>query len=399
MPDTHTVVTRNTWGSRIRKSSDNALIGLVLIPLCLWWLWTNEGRPDLSEIAKVSVAVASNTIDASNDGLFVSLSGTLVSTEQLGDEPYMLPNKYIALSRISEMYAWNETTSTTETVDEVGGGSTTTTTYTYDTGWTTSPQSSSSFEFAEGHENPSKSIESAYLTVTSAHVGAYQIDPTTITLPDGQAVDIQPDARIADYGYVQDGNFLYNGAPSSPQVGDMRLSYEALPNAIAVTVLGKINAGTIDPYTDKIDPQFSRTMYRVFLGSRDDAIALLHDEYVYEIWFNRFLGILGLWIALGLLTDPIIKILDGVRFVGSVAEAIMRTVNAIVAIAVGVTTIIISMVFHNVYLLIVVIGCILIGALVYLRSRFGKAGSDKEVATVAKEMTETDTQTDTASSS
>jgi hypothetical protein len=179
----------------------------------------------------------------------------------------------------------------------------------------------------------------------------------------------------------------------------MRLSYEALPNATSVTVLGKINAGTIDPYTDKIDPQFSRTMYRVFLGSRDDAIALLHNEYLTELWMNRFLGILGLWIALGLLTDPIIKILDGVRVVGSVAEAIMRTVNAIVAIAVGVTTIIISMVFHNVYLLIVVIGCILIGALVYLRSRFGKTGSDKEVATVAKEMTETDTQTDTASSS
>jgi hypothetical protein len=398
MPDTHTVVTRNTWGSRIRKSSDNALIGLVLIPFCLWWLWTNEGRPDLSEIAKVSVAVAGNTIDASNDGLFVSLSGTLVSTEQLGDEPYMMPNKYIALTRTSEMYAWNETTSTTETVDEVGGGSTTTTTYTYDTGWTTSPQSSSSFEFAAGHENPSKSIESAYLTVSEAHVGAYQIDPTTITLPEGQAVAIQPDARIADYGYVQNGGFLYNGSPSSPQVGDIRLSYAALPNAIAVTVLGKINDGTIDPYTDKIDPQFSRTMYRVFLGSRDDAIALLHNEYVYEIWFNRILGVVGLWIALGLLTDPIIKILDVVKVVGSVAEAIMRTVNAIVAIAVGGATIIISMVFHNVYLLIVVIGCILIGALVYLRSRFGKTGLDKKVPAVAKEMGEADTQTDTTSS-
>ena len=77
MPDTNTVVTRNTWRSRIRKSSDNALIGLVLIPLCIWWLWTNEGRPDLSELAKISVAVASDTIDASKDGLFASISGKL----------------------------------------------------------------------------------------------------------------------------------------------------------------------------------------------------------------------------------------------------------------------------------------------------------------------------------
>lgn len=105
MSDTYTVVTRNSWESRIRKSSDNALIGLVLIPLCIWWLWTNEGRPDLSGVAKVSVAVASDTIDASKDGLFASISGKIISPERLGDEPYMVPNAYIALTRTSEMYA------------------------------------------------------------------------------------------------------------------------------------------------------------------------------------------------------------------------------------------------------------------------------------------------------
>lgn len=399
MPDTNTVVTRNTWGSRIRKSSDNALIGLVLIPLCIWWLWTNEGRPDLSELAKISVVVASDTIDASKDGLFASISGKIISPERLGDEPYMVPNAYIALMRTAEMYAWEETSTTTETVDDVGGGSTSTTTYTYDTKWTTSPQSSESFYFSEGHYNPSKSIESAYLTVSEAHVGAYRVDPTTITLPDGQAVDIQPVDNIVDYGFTLTDNTLYNGSPSSPQVGDMRLSYTALPNATSVTVLGKINAGTIEPYTDKIDPVFPRTMYRVFLGSRDDAIALLHNEYVTELWMNRVLGILGLWIALGRLTNPIIKILDVVAVVGATADTIMRPVNAIVAITVGVTTILISMVFHNIFLLIGVLALILLVAVRYLRSRYGNTASDKKAAAVKKEMVEADTQTDTASSS
>ncbi len=399
MPDTHTEVTRNTWESRIRKSSNNVLVGLALIPLCLWWLWTNEGRPDLSTLAQQSVAVASNTIDASKDGLFASISGTLISTEQLGDTPYMMPNNYIALIRTSEMYAWNETVDSSEAVDNVGGRSTTTTNYTYDTGWTTSPQSSGSFKFAEGHENPSKSIESAYLTVTSAHVGAYQIDPTTITLPEGQAVDVQPDTNIADYGFVQDGNFLYNGSPSNPNVGDMRLSYKALPNAIAVTVFGKINSGTIDPYTDRLDANFSRTMYRVFLGSRDDAIALLQAEYVHEVWVNRMLGVVGLWIALGLLTDPIIKILDGIKIVGSAVTAIMQTVNIVVALTVGGTTIIISMVFHNLYLLIGVIAFILIGVLVYLRAHYGETESDKQITVGSKELAKTNQHTDTTSSS
>jgi hypothetical protein len=389
MPDTYTVVTRNSWESRIRKSSDNALIGLVLIPLCIWWLWTNEGRPDLSELAKISVVVASDTIDASKDGLFASISGKIISPERLGDEPYMVPNAYIALMRTAEMYAWEETSTTTETVDDVGGGSTSTTTYTYDTKWTTSPQSSGSFEFPFGHYNPSKSIESAYLTVSKAHVGAYGVDPTTITLPDGQAVDIQPVANIADYGFTLTNNTLYNGSPSSPQVGDMRLSYTALPNATSVTVLGKINAGTIEPYTDKIDPVFPRTMYRV----------LLHNEYLTELWMNRVLGILGLWIALGLLTDPIIKILDVVAVVGATADTIMRPVNAVVAITVGVTTILISMVFHNIFLLIGVLALILLVAVRYLRSRYGNTVAGGRVPAVTKEIAEADTQTDTASSS
>lgn len=387
MPDTNTVVTRNTWGSRIRKSSDNALIGLVLIPLCIWWLWTNEGRPDLSELAKISVVVASDSIDANKDGLFAAISGKIISPERLGDEPYMVPNEYIALTRTSEMYAWEETSTTTETVDDVGGGSTSTTTYTYDTKWTTSPQSSESFEFPDGHYNPSKSIESAYLTVSEAHVGAYRVDPTTITLPDGQAVNIQPVDNIADYGFTLADNTLYNGSPSYPQVGDIRLSYTALPNDITVTVLGKINAGTIEAYTDKIDPVFPRTMYRVFLGSRDDAIALLHEEYLTELWMNRFLGVLGLWIALGLLTAPIIKILDVVAVVGTAAETIMRPVNAVVAITVGSATILISMVFHNIYLLIGVLALILIVAVRYLRSRYGNTVAGGKVP----EPAETDT--------
>ena len=140
-------------------------------------------------------------------------------------------------------------------------------------------------------------------------------------------------------------------------------------------------------------------MYRVFLGSRDDAIALLQAEYVHEVWVNRMLGVVGLWIALGLLTDPIIKILDGIKIVGSAVTAIMQTVNIVVALTVGGTTIIISMVFHNLYLLIGVIAFILIGVLVYLRAHYGETESDKQITVGSKELAKTNQHTDTTSSS
>jgi hypothetical protein len=392
MPDQYTEVTHNSWGSRIRKSTNNALIGLVLIPLCIWWLWTNEGKSDLSELAKGSVAVTSNTIDANKDGVFASISGRLSSKEQLGDVPYMVPNAYIALKRTAEMYAWEESIKTTETKDDVGGGATTTTTYTYDTIWTTSPQSSASFHFSDEHQNPSKSIDSAYFTVSDAHVGAYRIDPTTITLPEGQIVDVQSVENIADYGFTLANNTLYNGAPDSPRVGDIRLTYTALPNDIAVTVFGKINNGVIESYTDKPNQTIPRTLYRVFIGSREDAITLLREEYVSDLWTNRLLGILGLWIGLGLLTDPIIKILDVVAVVGNAAETVMRPVNAIVALTVGGATILISMVFHNIYLLIGMLVVVAIVASRYIQSYRDKAQAASNVPAPAVADANTSTE-------
>jgi hypothetical protein len=271
------------------------------------------------------------------------------------------------------MYAWKETSSSKEVKDTVGGGSTTTTTYTYSKEWTSSPATSSSFEHPEGHDNPTKSIDDASYKVSAATIGAYTINPATIELPGGDKVDVKPADGIQ--GFFKSGRYLYNrdGANSAPQVGDMRISFTALKSGVSVTALGKLNAGAIESYTDESFTEGQRTLYRVFLGTRDDAIATLHFEYVLWIWVFRILGILGLWIGLGLLVDPIVKLLDVVGVVGSVADGIMGFVNFFVALAVGGTTIIIGMLFHNIYFLILVIALIIAGVVYYLRTHSIKA--------------------------
>jgi hypothetical protein len=373
MGNQFTKVTRNSWGSRIAGSFGGVIIGIILIPLCIWGLWNNEGTKDLSELAKKSVVVASDSVDSSKDGVFASVSGKLVSEEQIGDDPFMVPGPYITLDRSAEMYAWKETTSSTEEKDTVGGGSTTKTTYTYTKEWTSSPAASSSFEYPAEHENPTKSIDDASYKVSAATIGAYTINPDTISLPGGDKVDVKPADGIE--GFYKNGRYLYNreGANSAPQVGDMRISFTALKNGVSVTALGKLNAGAIESYTDESFTEGQRTLYRVFLGTREDAIATLHFEYVWWIWVIRILGILGLWLGLGLLVDPIVKILDVVGVVGSVADGIMGFVNFFVALAIGGTTIIIGMLFHNIYFLILIIVLIIAGVVYYLRTHSIKA--------------------------
>jgi hypothetical protein len=373
MADQFTKVTRNSWGSRIAGSFGGVIIGIILIPLCIWGLWNNEGTKDLSELAKKSVVVSSDSVDSSKDGVFASVSGKLVSDEQIGDDPYMVPGPYITLNRSAEMYAWKETTSTKEEKDTVGGGSTTTTTYSYSKEWTSSPATSSSFEHPEGHDNPTKSVDDASYKVSAATIGAYTINPDTIELPGGDKVDVKPADGIQ--GFFKGGRYLYNreGANSAPQVGDMRISFTALKSGVSVTAMGKLNAGAIESYTDESFTDGKRTLYRVFLGTREDAIATLHFEYVMWIWIIRILGILGLWLGLGLLVDPIVKILDVVGVIGSVADGIMGFVNFFVALAVGGTTIIIGMLFHNIYFLILIIALIIAGVVYYLRTHSLKA--------------------------
>jgi hypothetical protein len=255
-----------------------------------------------------------------------SVSGKLVSDEQIGDDPYMVPGAYITLDRSAEMYAWKETERVPRNQDTVGGGSTTTTTYTYSKEWTSSPADSGSFNHPAGHENPAKTIDDASYKVSAATIGAYSIDPQTITLPGGDKIDVKPADGIQ--GFFKSGRYLYNrdGANSAPQVGDMRISFTALKSGVSVTGW-KLNAGAIESYTDESITEGKRTLYRVFIGTRDDAIATLHFEYVLWIWIFRILGIFGLWLGLGLLVDPIVKILDVVGVAGSIADGIMGFVN------------------------------------------------------------------------
>lgn len=380
MSDQYTVTTRNSWGSRIRNSFSGILFGIILIPLALWGLWWNEGRPDLSEYAKESVAIDGSTVDTSVDGTFVSLTGKITSDEELGDAPYFLPGAYITLSRSTEMYAWVQKTETKEEVDNVGGGSTTTTTYTYTKEWTSSPADSSSFEYPSGHENPSKTIDNASFAVTEAKIDAYTLYPSAgVEMPGGS--DVNGDSGELPAGYVKSGKYIFtrDGAQSSPQVGDERISYSALRAGTTVTALGSVTNGEFTSYMYKDKHEF----FRVFVGTRNDALETLHTEFLIVLWLIRVFGILGIYIGLQMLVSPIARILEVLRIVGSAFEGIAGFINFFVALTMGISTIIISKIFHNIYILAFLAIVLIAGVIWYLRKRSAAQTAATPVAAAA----------------
>jgi hypothetical protein len=367
--DRFTVTTRQNWFSRVANSFVGMLFGVVLVPLAIAGLWWNEGVPDLSKIADDSLEISSASVDPSMNGKFVSITGPITSESSVSDPPFIESGAYVALTRRTEIYAWYEERRSSETVDAVGGGSTTETTYTYDAKWVTTPDDSTAFEYPEEHRNPAKTLSDATFAVDMASIGAYTIDVTQgVELPSGATITPPRGELPAGYGVA--GTYIYtrSNAQSAPRVGDERLSYTALASGTTVTAFGSVKGGIFAPYRHS-----EHTFFEVMQGTRSEALEALHASYVLFVWIIRVVGVVCIFAGLQLLTGPISRLLSLIGIVGAVFDGISGFFNAVLALLIGVTTIIISMIFHNIILMIILLVALVGFAVWYLRSRSAAA--------------------------
>lgn len=194
MADQFTSVSEQGLGGSLMDSIKGVAAGALLFFVSFIVLWMNEGRVDLSEIAKKSTPVKPDAVDSRQNGKFVSVTGTLTSEDKVGDPELLNPGSYIKLDRAVEMFAWVEKKeSKTET--KLGGKKVTTTTITYAKEWTTTPKRPSDFERPEGHENPALPLESEHFAATKAMVGSYPFNPAepALRLPSGEALKLTDD--------------------------------------------------------------------------------------------------------------------------------------------------------------------------------------------------------------
>jgi hypothetical protein len=367
MSDQFVTITRTGWLGNIMNSFVGVLLGIILFLVAFPVLWFNEGRTNMATIAKASVLVDGARISEQMEGKQVAVAGTLVSDERLGDPPYLAAGAYVQLNRKVEMFAWVEHKST-ETRKDAGGSSTTTTTYTYDKQWTSSPEDSHAFEHSQGHINPSLPLQSTTLVVSSAHIGAYTINPADITLPSARDINLDNENVTTSGNSKLAGNFIVLGRDSfdTPQLGDIRISYSGVSANTRAIAFGKQQGTALVAYlTAKND-----RLYRVFVNTdRAGAIQEMGTEYEVIGWILRLVGFLLMWIGLGLCFGPITAFLDVLPFLGSAGRFVIGLVALPIALALSMITIVISILAHNILALIVVLGLLVGGMMLWSRAR------------------------------
>jgi hypothetical protein len=367
MSDQFVTITRTGWLGNIMNSFVGVLLGIILFLVAFPVLWFNEGRTNMATIAKASVLVDGARVSEQMEGKQVAVAGTLASDERLGDPPYLAAGAYVQLNRKVEMFAWVEHKST-ETRKDAGGSSTTTTTYTYDKQWTSSPEDSHAFEHSQGHINPSLPLQSTTLVVSSAHIGAYTINPADITLPSARDINLDNENVTTSGNSKLAGNFIVLGRDSfdTPQLGDIRISYSGVSANTPAIAFGKQQGTALVAYlTVKND-----RLYRVFVNTdRAGAIQEMGTEYEVIGWILRLVGFLLMWIGLGLCFGPITAFLDVLPFLGSAGRFVIGLVALPVALALSMITIVISILAHNILALIVVLGLLVGGMMLWSRAR------------------------------
>jgi len=354
-------------GKNIGSSIKGVFVGIILFIVGIVVLWINEGRVNVGKVSeKLSVPINAEKTDISYNGKFVSATGTFKSEGDIGDSDYIKPGPYAVLHRNVEIYAWVEHTST-KTKKKIGGKTEKITTYKYTKEWTSNPSDSSSFKHPQGHENPQLTIKPASFYANSAKIGSYTIDLKTVKLPSPQAISLTEDMLVEGAeGYIE-GGYIFNGEGTlnNPYVGDIRISYTALPNTFSpATIFGKVEGSSIVPYLYK----GKKKIYRLFRGTRDEAVATMKTEHKIITWLLRILGFFLIWIGLNSLFGPIFALLDILPFLGNITRSFVSVVTFIVSLLLSIVIILVSMIAHNLIALLVTI-TVIIGLFIFFFHR------------------------------
>jgi hypothetical protein len=356
--DTYTEVTHTGWLQRLMGSFMGAVFGVLIFLGSFVLLYWNEGRLDISSVAKTAVEVPANQPAPAQVGKLVAVTGPMTTNETLGDA-YFAPGSYVAVRREAQMFAWEEE-SHTETKTNAGGSETKVTTYSYSTKWTSSPENSSSFKRG-GHHNPQMAVKGATLRAKEATVGAFGLEMADVDLPAFKSVALDEDNTQS--GRVS-GDYLYlNDRPSSPRVGDIRLSYDVVPSGQKVTLFGRLDAADhVATYTHKSGD----TLYRAVNGTKADAVETMHGEHVMMTWILRAVGFGMMWMGLAMVLEPINVFLDVLPFLGGLGRGLTGFGTFLVAALLSVVTVIVSIVFHNLFAMIAIgIATVAVGAVLF----------------------------------
>ena len=290
------------------------LIGIVL----LWW---NEGNnvknlKTTAELEKLYKDVKSDSIDSSNEGTLVAVSGKLFNDEELTDTDFNITIKTPIMYRKVEVYQWVEKEDTTDDV----------TTYSYDKEWSETLIDSSDFH-KSGYDNPTtKLYESETYTSSDVKVGVFSLTSKQVSMLNTDSVytDYDKDAMEDMKLNVLDNYITNSNDLKKPKIGDVRISIR-YNTSTEVSVLAVQTGDTFAPFTSSAGKTINRVRDGIHTGK--EMIEEVKTENKIIKWVLRLFGTLFVVIGFASILKPISTIASFVPILGSIVGAAVGLVS------------------------------------------------------------------------
>lgn len=375
--NTYTEVTHEGYFSKLGNSFAGVCVGIVLFIGAFPLLWWNEGRAvdmyqAINEGRKVVVKIDSATIDPMNEGKLVHLTGLAEPTQNLTDPDFGVGvTMKTKLSRDVEMYQWVESVKTTKK-DTVGGGTTTIKEYSYSKQWRSSLVDSTRFS-RSGYNNPTSMPYANEDFYSDVIIGAFSLPQTLVSSMTGDSASLGvtfntsmiPAENILAQSkpesvYLQG---FYFGTPSSPQVGDTRVGYDASSGGV-VSIIAEQTGSTFMPYEAKSGAE----LYRLAMGALepDEMFDNAKEENKIVTWILRFVGALIMIIGISTILQPLAVAGDIIPCVGDCIGAGIGIVATLIGLFLSLVVIGIAWVANRPIILgVAAAGTALVGVLVY----------------------------------
>ncbi len=324
-------VTAVWFFDKIKSALAGIIVGPILILVSVYMLWNNEfsyvaREKAILEWESIVVEVDAKNPTSENNNKYVYTFWE-VSSNPVQESDFAFPINAVVVSRMVEMYQWNEK-SQTEVKENLGWSETHTTTYSYEKNWSQLAINSADFNQPIEHQNPTNwKYESKMEFGKNAKLGNFNVTEwLQANLPVANDLKLWEEVQNAlSTGSTLVNNFIYTGIDyNTPQIGDLRISYKVLPIWTTVSALaGQRNNDILDVYLlnsgDDITrvEEGSKSAKILFQGMKDDNslttwIMRVVFTIVIFVWFSMlfsilptlgsvvpFLGkIVGIWVGL-----------------------------------------------------------------------------------------------------
>jgi len=318
--------------SALSQSIKNVLGGagmfLVAFPLMFWNECNSvQVAKSLEEGLGAVVSVSADAVDAANDGKLIHINGAALTSETLTDADFGVTVPAILLERTVEMYQWSESSSTkTE-------GSKKTTTYNYQQKWAGDLISSEKFEEKKGHRNPgSMPYEDKNFAVETVTVGAFTLSNSQI-----QSLSASEDFVPENTSHTINDGYIYLGEnPSSPAVGDVRISYEVLKPG-PLSIVAQQSSNTFVPFVASAGGNVS--MIETGTVGAEEMFATAQSSNVAMTWIMRIVAFFFVFVGMNLVLGPLRVVAERIPFLGRIFNAGMSLVTFLLSVALTFVTI------------------------------------------------------------